>query len=209
MVEMANEPVKPTLQLRGAALYQGLVSQQQQIDLVEELRDILGHAPLFSQKMPSGKQMSVRMSAAGSFGWFSDQLGYRYVDQHPSGMDWPEIPAAILDIWRTLVPEGRAPECCLINYYGKDSRMGMHQDKDEADFSWPVISISLGDDGLFRVGNAERSGKTESVWLKSGDVIVLGGKARLAYHGIDRIRFQSSTLLPRGGRINLTLRVVT
>ena len=86
--------------------------------------------------------------------------------------------------------------------------MGLHQDKDEGDFSWPVVSVSLGDDALFRIGNVTRGGSTESVWLTSGDVVVMGGDARLAYHGVDRIRFQSSTLLPKGGRINLTLRAV-
>ena len=87
--------------------------------------------------------------------------------------------------------------------------MGLHQDKDEARFSYPVLSISLGDDGLFRMGGPERGGKTQSVWLESGDVVLMGGPARLAYHGVDRIRFGSSTLLEQGGRLNLTLRVVT
>ena len=86
--------------------------------------------------------------------------------------------------------------------------MGLHQDKDEADFSCPVVSISLGDAGLFRIGGSTRNGSTESVWLESGDVCVMGGAARLTYHGIDRIRFGSSTLLKNGGRLNLTLRVV-
>jgi len=84
----------------------------------------------------------------------------------------------------------------------------MHQDKDEADFRWPVVSVSLGDEALFRIGNTTRGGKTESLWVQSGDVIVMGGAARLAFHGIDRIRHRSSTLLPDGGRINLTFRVV-
>ena len=86
--------------------------------------------------------------------------------------------------------------------------MGLHQDRDEADFAWPVLSVSLGDDGLFRMGNEIRGGKTDSVWLASGDVVVMGGEARLKYHGIDRIRPNSSTLLEKGGRLNLTLRVV-
>ena len=86
--------------------------------------------------------------------------------------------------------------------------MGMHQDRDEADFGWPVLSVSLGDEGMFRIGNATRGGKTQSVWLRSGDVVVMGGEARLLYHGLDKIRFGTSTLLPKGGRINLTLRVV-
>ena len=86
--------------------------------------------------------------------------------------------------------------------------MGLHQDRDEADFQWPVVSVSLGDDGLFRIGNLTRGGKTESIWLQSGDVVVMGGEARLTYHGVDRIKPGTSTLLPKGGRINLTLRVV-
>ena len=127
----------------------------------------------------------------------------------PRGRPWPAIPAEVLAIWRDLTGLDREPDCCLLNYYGEGAKMGLHQDKDEADFSFPVVSISLGDDGLFRIGNRTRGGKTESVWLSSGDVVVMGGEARLTYHGVDRIRFKSSRLLPKGGRINLTLRVVT
>ena len=92
--------------------------------------------------------------------------------------------------------------------YGEGAKMGLHQDRDEADFDMPVVSISLGDEALFRVGGVERGGPTRSIWLRSGDVAVMGGAARLVHHGIDRVRWGSSTLLPRGGRINLTLRVV-
>lgn len=95
-----------------------------------------------------------------------------------------------------------------MNFYGETAKMGLHQDKDEKEFSWPVLSISLGDPGRFRMGGQERGGKTHAVVLESGDVVVMGGEARLAYHGIDRIYFGRSTLLPKGGRINLTLRVV-
>ena len=87
--------------------------------------------------------------------------------------------------------------------------MGLHQDRDEGDFTQPVLSISLGDEALFRIGNTTRGGKTESIWLKSGDVAVMAGTSRLVYHGIDRIRLGSSGVWPGGGRINLTLRVVT
>ena len=125
-------------------------------------------------------------------------------------MAWPPVPETALgDLWRALVDWDRDPDCCLVNFYREGARMGLHQDRDEADFGLPVVSVSLGDEALFRMGNTTRGGKTESVWLRSGDVVVMGGAARLAYHGVDRIRFGSSTLLPDGGRINLTLRVVS
>jgi len=147
------------------------------------------------------------MTAAGALGWVTDRQGYRYQDTHPNGTAWPTIPDPVLKIWHDLVGTERDPECCLINYYADGARMGLHQDKDEADFSWPVLSVSLGDDALFRMGGTSRGGRTESIWLSSGDVVIMGGAARLAYHGIDRIRSGTSRLLPKGGRLNLTLRV--
>ncbi|NRB34639.1 MAG: alpha-ketoglutarate-dependent dioxygenase AlkB [Rhodobacteraceae bacterium] len=197
------------LRVNGFDIHKAYLTPDAQRALVEDLRGVLKAAPLISPRTPSGKPMSVRMTAAGSLGWITDSKGYRYAPNHPRGTSWPEIPDAILQIWRRLVSADRLPDCCLINYYGEDARMGLHQDKDEADFSWPVLSISLGDDALFRMGEARRGGKTASHWLTSGDVVVMGSEARLAYHGVDRIRFGSSRLLPKGGRINLTLRVVT
>lgn len=197
------------LRVRGFDVHKGFLDPARQAALIEALRPVLKAAPLFSPKVPGGGQMSVRMTSAGRFGWYSDAKGYRYAEQHPAGQEWPAIPAEILAIWAELTGLERQPECCLLNYYGEGARMGLHQDKDEADFSYPVVSISLGDDGLFRIGNRTRGGKTESVWLGSGDVVVMGEEARLTYHGVDRIRFKSSRLLPKGGRINLTLRVVT
>ncbi len=195
------------LLLRGFDIRKAWLDASAQAQLIQLLRPILKSAPLFRPVTPSGKAMSVRMTSAGSLGWVTDKAGYRYQPQHPKGADWPAIPDAVLDIWRDLASPDRDPDCCLINYYGEGARMGLHQDKDEADFSWPVLSISLGDDALFRIGNQTRGGKTESIWLSSGDVVIMGGPARLTYHGIDRIRFGSSKLLPKGGRINLTLRV--
>ncbi|MBV2359637.1 alpha-ketoglutarate-dependent dioxygenase AlkB [Thalassococcus sp. CAU 1522] len=197
------------IERRGFRIFPGSLDRAAQENLVAELREILARAPLVQQVTPRGQPMSVRMSAAGRFGWISDRAGYRYAERHPQGMAWPPIPDAVLALWRALADCPRDPECCLINWYGEGARMGLHQDRDEADFGCPVLSVSLGDDGLFRMGNVERGGPTESLWLRSGDVVVMGGAARLAHHGVDRIRFGSSTLLPRGGRINLTLRVVT
>lgn len=194
---------------RGFRIYHDFLDRGAQEALVAALRACLRVAPLYQPVTPRGQKMSVRMSAAGRFGWITDRRGYRYEERHPEGMAWPPIPAEVLAIWDAVAECPRAPECCLINWYGEGARMGLHQDKDEADFSCPVVSVSLGDEGLFRMGNTERGGSTESVWLRSGDVVVMGGAARLKHHGVDRIRFGSSTLLPQGGRINLTLRVVT
>ncbi|WP_370804696.1 alpha-ketoglutarate-dependent dioxygenase AlkB family protein [Actibacterium lipolyticum] len=194
--------------LRGFELFKTLLDADEQNALVEELRNVIRAAPLFSPMTPYGKPMRVRMTSAGKYGWYSDRSGYRYEPRHPSGVPWPPIPNAVLQLWQTVTGIDRLPDCCLVNFYDADARMGMHQDKDEADFGWPVVSISLGDEGLFRIGNATRGGSTESLWLQSGDVMVMGGDARLTYHGVDKIRAGSSSLLPKGGRINLTLRVV-
>ena len=202
-----NTP-SPTLTVGGISVFKAFLSPSDQLRLVEVLRQVAEQAPVFSPKTKSGKPMSVRLTAAGDFGWFSDQHGYRYVKQHPTGVNWPEIPGPIMAIWRVVAGEVPDPECCLVNFYGEGARMGLHQDRDEANFDWPVVSISLGDDALFRVGGTERGGKTESIWLQSGDVAVMGGPARLNYHGIDRIKFGSSSLLKEGGRLNITLRVV-
>lgn len=196
------------LSIRGFDIFRTYLTAQDQDDLLLDLRQVVAAAPLFSPVTPSGRKMSVRMTSAGRYGWVSDKGGYRYATRHPDGMVWPSIPPSVLSIWRDLVSETRMPDCCLLNFYGSDAKMGLHQDRDEVDFSWPVVSVSLGDDGLFRMGNETRGGKTDSIWLASGDVVVMGGKARLKYHGIDRIRPGSSSLLDKGGRLNLTLRVV-
>lgn len=197
------------LRIRGFEVHKGWLDPAAQNEVLTAVREVVRVAPLVRPETPYGKQMSVRMSAAGAYGWHSDRTGYRYLAAHPDGHPWPAIPACILAIWDQITGAARKPECCLINFYDAEARMGLHQDKDEANFDWPVVSVSLGDDALFRVGNPQRGGKTESLWLQSGDVVVMGGAARLSYHGVDRIRAGTSTLLPKGGRINLTLRVVT
>ena len=195
-------------ELRGVRVLPGYLDAPAQAALVEALRGVAAAAPFVRPETPRGRPMSVRMTAAGRYGWITDRKGYRYEPRHPSGVDWPPIPGQVLALWHDVTGLERAPDCCLVNWYGEGARMGLHQDRDEADFTMPVVSVSLGDEALFRVGGTERGGRTGSVWLRSGDVAVLEGESRLAYHGIDRIRFGSSTLLPQGGRINLTLRVV-
>lgn len=197
------------LRLRGFEIHKGHLPLESQRALVEALRPVLKAAPLFRATIPGGDKMSVRMTSAGDYGWYADESGYRYEPNHPNGTPWPTIPPMLIDVWRAVTGIARQPESCLINYYGEGAKMGLHLDRDEADFSYPVVSISLGDDGLFRFGGRQRNDKVDSMWVNSGDVVVMGGEARLAYHGVDRIRFQSSRLLPKGGRINLTLRMVT
>ncbi len=157
----------------------------------------------------TGKPFSVEESNFGTLGWVSDKSGYRYQPAHPvTGAPWPAIPRPLLDLWAEI-NTGPAPECCLVNFYRGGAKMGLHQDRDEKDTSAAVIGVSLGDEALFRIGVAVRGGRTASVTLASGDVIAFGGAARLAYHGIDRIRPGTSRLLPGGGRLSLTLRRVS
>jgi len=200
--------MQPSLTIGGFQIFAGMLDRAAQRAMLADIRAVATAAPPFSPMTPSGRPMRVRMTSAGRHGWYSDRGGYRYVPRHPDGQPWPPIPRSVLDLWRLLVSSARLPDCCLVNHYGEGARMGLHQDRDEADFSWPVLSVSLGDDALFRIGGPTRGGKTGSVWLHSGDVVLMGGEARLCYHGIDRIRFGSSSLLAGGGRINLTLRVV-
>ncbi len=208
------EPVSvPALNLApGVALRPGRLDRSAQEELLTELRRIVRSAPLFTPVMPrTGRPFTVRMTNCGPLGWVSDRVGgYRYQSTHPAtGAPWPEMPRSLLDLWDEVTGYDRPPEACLVNFYAAEARMGLHQDRDEADFSAPLLSISLGDTARFRLGGVERSDRTRSFPLESGDVLMLAGPARLAHHGIDRILPGTSTLLADGGRINLTLRRVS
>ncbi len=193
----------------GCTWYPGYLDLDGQQALVEELRALMRQAPLFQPVMPrSGRPFSVRMTNLGALGWVSDRDGYRYQPLHPvTAEPWPAIPDSIMAIWNAVSGYPHPPEACLVNWYGPGARMGLHQDRDEQDMNAPVVS--LGETGVFRIGGTERGGRTASVKLASGDVLVFGGAARLAHHGVDRILPGTSTLLKDGGRINLTLRRVT
>ncbi len=206
--ELSMHPPQPTLRPGGFEVHAGLIGAADQAVLVEDLRRVVAAAPFVSPVTPGGRPMSVRMTAAGRLGWVTDRAGYRYSPTHPAGMAWPPIPDRVLALWHRVTGLTRVPDCCLINFYGEGARMGLHQDRDEGDFSFPVLSVSLGDAALFRMGGVARGDPTKSVWLQSGDVVVMGGDARLAWHGVDRVKHGSSMLLQKGGRINLTLRVV-
>ena len=196
------------LDVRGARVWKSFLDADAQRMLVRDVDGIAAEAPFVRPTTPWGKPMSVEMTSAGRYGWVTDRRGYRYEPRQQDGSPWPRIPESVLAVWRAVSGDDRLPDCCLVNRYGPKSRMGLHQDRDEGDFSHPVLSISLGDDALFRVGGTERRGSTESAWLSSGDVVLLAGASRLAYHGVDRLRAGSSRLLAEPGRINLTLRVV-
>ena len=159
----------------------------------------------------TGKPFSVRMTNCGPLGWVSDKAGgYRYQATHPAtGCAWPPLPERLLRLWEDVAGFTRPPEACLINYYAGSAKMGSHRDEDEEDRAAPVVSISLGDDATFHVGGLKRNDPKQRMLLRSGDVVVLGGASRLAYHGIDRIHAGTSSLLAEGGRFNLTLRRVT
>jgi len=189
----------------------GLLDRDAQERMVGLVRSALTEAPLFTPFMPrTGRPFSVRMTNLGPLGWVSDRTGYRYQKTHPdTGKPWPPMPEQIVDVWRAVADCPRPPEACLVNFYREGAKMGLHQDADEEDFAAPVVSISLGDTAVFRIGGIKRGGKTETIKLSSGDVLVMGGTSRLRYHGIDRVFTGTSRLLEDGGRINLTLRRVT
>lgn len=196
----------------GFRLLPGYLGRGAQEDLCDEVFALAKQAPFYVPTMPrSGQPMSVRMTNFGPLGWVTDkERGYRYQSTHPeTGRPWPPIPAAVLAIWDALAGYRAPPEACLVNLYQGDARMGLHVDGDEEAWDAPVLSISLGDTALFRLGGQLRTDPTSSVRLSSGDVVLLAGAARRAFHGVDRVIAGTSRLLPKGGRINLTLRRVT
>ena len=197
---------------KGVRHIPGHLDRPAQEALVEDVRRVVQAAPLFVPAMPrTGKEMSVRMTNCGPLGWVTDkERGYRYQPTHPvTQKPWPPIPDALLQLWDAVSAYPHPPEACLVNFYTDTAKMGLHQDRDEADLAAPVVSVSLGDDCLFRVGGTKREDRTVSFRLRTGDVVILGGEGRLAYHGVDRIYPSTSALLKNGGRINLTLRRVT
>lgn len=194
----------------GLVYVPGYLDRMRQERLSEEVAEVMRQAPPFTPRMPrTGKPFSVRMTNCGPLGWVSDLSGYRYQPEHPeTGRPWPAMPALCLQAWDTLGAYPHSPDACLVNLYGPEARMGLHQDRDEDVFEAPVVSLSLGAPALFRIGGLQRRAPTRSIRLSSGDAFVFGGPARLVFHGIDRVMAGASDLVPGGGRINLTLRRV-
>lgn len=193
----------------GIVLWREKFSRPVQEKLLQEILALEKSAPFYGPVMPkTGKPFSVEETNLGPLGWVSDKTGYRYQANHPvTGKAWPAIPQSLLTLWDEIASAPQ-PECCLVNLYRAGAKMGLHQDRDETPTA-PVVSISLGDDALFRIGGSQKKAASKSLRLQSGDVVMFGGPARLAFHGIDRIYPGTSTLIPGGGRINLTLRRVT
>ena len=192
--------------MEGFRLWPGALSATAQSALLAEVLAAVEQSPFFRPVTPGGRPFSVEMTNLGPLGWVSDRAGYRYQPTHPvTGAPWPSMPETLLTLWSDLTGWPEPPDACLVNLYRGEARMGLHQDRDEQDHSAPVLSVSLGDTAVFRIG-AAGGGPTRTVRLASGDVCALTGPARLARHGIDRVIAGSSTLVPGGGRLNLTLR---
>ena len=192
--------------IEGFRLWPAALSPDEQAVLRDDVLTAIETAPFYRPMTRTGRPFSVQMSNLGPLGWVSDRAGYRYQPTHPAtGAPWPPMPQRLTDLWRELTGWCEPPDACLVNLYREGARMGLHQDLDEEDKAAPVLSVSLGDTAVFRIG-AAAGGPTRSVRLASGDVCALAGPARLARHGIDRILAGSSGLIPGGGRLNLTLR---
>jgi alkylated DNA repair protein (DNA oxidative demethylase) len=196
----------------GIGIYPGYLNEVAQAALVADLEEAFCAAPPYRPLMPrTRKPWSIRQTNMGELGWVSRPDGYGYSSTNEvNGLVWPAIPAALLALWADLAGYPAPPQCCLVNLYEEPkARMGLHRDEDEQALDAPVVSLSLGDTCVFRVGGFARGDKSKSFRLSSGDVLVIGGASRLRFHGVDRVISGTSRLILGGGRINLTLRRVT
>lgn len=193
----------------GAALLRGFALEDER-RLLADLERVTTEAPFRHMITPGGFRMSVAMTNCGALGWLTDRTGYRYGALDPeSGRPWPALPESFRGLARTAAEcvgyPGFAPDACLINRYAPGARLSLHQDKNERDFSAPIVSVSLGLPAVFLFGGDTRSDKPERVPLLHGDVVVWGGPARLRYHGVLPLKEGQHALLG-GHRINLTFR---
>jgi alkylated DNA repair protein (DNA oxidative demethylase) len=193
----------------GAALLRGFVGRFED-DLIATLREIIAQAPFRHMSTPGGHQMSVAMTNCGDAGWVTDRTGYRYDVVDPdSGEKWPTMPSVLRELAGEAAADagfaGFSPDACLINRYAPGARMSLHQDKDEQDFSAPIVSVSLGLPAVFLFGGPKRSDKPRRFRLTHGDVVVWGGPSRLFFHGVAPLADGEHAALGRQ-RINLTFR---
>ena len=194
---------------RGAMLFRAAAESSAEA-LLREIENVIAISPLRRVTTPMGKSMSVEMTNCGRAGWVSDRSGYRYEALDPlSGKPWSPMPGMFSELaTRMALLAGYQhfiPDVCLINRYSVGSKMGLHQDRDEQDFSQPIVSVSLGLPITFKFGGLRRTDASRSVMLHHGDVVVFGGEARLAYHGVGTLR-RGSHPLTGAYRFNLTFR---
>lgn len=202
--QAAREEIAPgAFVLRGFAL-------AMEADLLRGLREVMAAAPFRNMFTPGGYRMSVAMTNCGALGWVTDRSGYRYDAVDPdSGKQWPPMPVAFRELAKRAAAEAGftdfRPDACLVNRYEPRTKLSLHQDKDERDFTKPIVSVSLGIPAVFVFGGFARGDKTQRVPLKHGDVVVWGGPARLRYHGVLTLKDDEHPLLGRI-RVNLTFR---
>ena len=193
----------------GAVLLRGFVKPIES-ELIEAVRAIVAQSPFRRMTTPGGHLMSVAMTNCGERGWITDHTGYRYDPIDPrTGAPWPAMPPVLRDLARRAAEQGGftgfAPDACLVNRYEPGTRLSLHQDKDELDYSAPIVSVSLGLPATFLFGGVARTDKPRRFRLVHGDVVVWGGVSRLAYHGVAPLAEGEHPLLGRK-RINLTFR---
>lgn len=210
MTDLFDDLPTPLLPLAdGAVLLRGRASADAS-DLLEAIAQIAARAPFRNMHTPGGHRMSVAMTSCGALGWVTDTAGYRYSTRDPeSGLNWPEMPSIMRDIAHNAAAEagfaGFEPDACLINRYEPGARMALHQDRNERDFGWPIVSVSLGLPASFQFGGLLRSDRPKRVPLEHGDVVVWGGPARMRFHGILTLK-DGLHPLTGAARINLTFR---
>lgn len=193
----------------GAVLLRGF-ARPAESELIATLRDIASQAPFRHMVTPGGHSMSVAMTNCGGLGWVTDRGGYRYDANDPgTAKPWPAMPAAFRQLAVQAAAQGGfpgfSPDACLINRYEPGARMSLHQDKDEDDFTAPIVSVSLGLPAIFLFGGSKRTDKPRRFRLEHGDVVVWGGPTRLVFHGVAPLADGKHALLGRQ-RINLTFR---
>lgn len=198
------------LELTPGAVVLGGFALPAEAELLSALERVVAAAPFRHMLTPGGRRMSVAMTSCGEWGWVTDRRGYRYVREDPeTGRAWPEMPDAFRDLARVAASRagfpGLAPDACLVNRYEPGARMSLHQDRDELDFTAPIVSVSLGLPAVFLFGGDRRSDRPQRVRLAHGDVVVWGGPARLRYHGVMPLAEGAHPATGRC-RINLTFR---
>lgn len=197
-------------EMRSGLVHLPGFASSQEAALIEAVQDITAVAPFRRMETPGGKMMSVAMTNCGAAGWVTDRRGYRYAATDPqTGRAWPAMPALFRELAVKAAEaagfEDFAPDVCLVNCYVPGAKMTLHQDRDEADFSAPIVSVSLGLPAVFLWGGAGRGDKASRVPLMSGDVLVWGGAVRLNFHGVLPLRAGVHPLLG-SSRVNLTFR---